>query len=174
MKPLKFLLFLRFLLCFVFFHLPLFPIPVHGMHYFSHLCPWEQGVTENIFSLLGWCSVGDCCHVIQEKIPHHSKGALQGKRVCMFLSRCLRRWRMRWGVSRGLGRCLRSLRRWKWDCWRWSRVCPRFQQPWNFFITMLVLFIGLYHLRLCSLFQVELGNSVDLALQFHHIRHRMI
>lgn len=36
----------------------------------------------------------------------------------------------------------------KWDCWRWSMVCSRFQKPWNFFITMLVLFIGLYHLRL--------------------------
>lgn len=36
----------------------------------------------------------------------------------------------------------------KWDCWRWSMVCSKFQKPWNFFITMLVLFIVLYHLRL--------------------------
>ena len=34
------------------FHLPLFLVPVHGVHHYSHFCPWEQRVTEEISSVV--------------------------------------------------------------------------------------------------------------------------
>ena len=45
--------FYSYTLCSVFlFHLPLFRVSSHGVHHYSYFRPWEQRVTEDIYSVV--------------------------------------------------------------------------------------------------------------------------